>query len=62
MITLTFNFWWIPIIIIVLLGIIAFLKAYVNKNDKFGFGAFFGLIVLIVCILLATTIGGLFIW
>jgi len=62
MITLTFNFWWIPVIIIVLFGIIVFIKAYVNKNDKFGFGAFFGLIVLIGCILLAVAIGGFTIW
>lgn len=62
MITLTFNFWWIPIIIIVLFGIIVFIKAYVNKNDRFGFGAFFGFIVLIGCILLAVAIGGFTIW
>ena len=62
MITLTFNFWWIPVIIIVLFGIIVFIRAYVNKNDRFGFGAFFGLIVLIVCILLAAAIGGFTIW
>lgn len=62
MITLTFNFWWIPVIIIVLFGIIVFIRACADKNDKFGFGAFYGFIVLIGCILLAVAIGGFTIW
>ena len=61
MISLHFHWAWILMAVLVIFGI-AFCIKQSNESDKYGVGAAFGCAVLIVAILLALVLGGIFIW
>ena len=60
MITLTFSWWWIPIICIVVFGIVVCCR--LSEKDNYGIGAAFGCLILVICIAIALLIGGIVIW
>lgn len=65
MISITFSYWWLLIAAIVVCAIIIAAKIGLfesDTDDKFGIKHTFGCIVIIIGVLLAIAIGGIFIW
>lgn len=65
MINISFNWAWLPIAAIVVFAIIIAAKIGLFKNDtddKLGIKHTFGCIVIIIGVLIAAVIGGIFIW
>lgn len=66
MVTITFNWAWVIIIIIILIGAVLCYQLSQRKrtDDTIGlaFSQVFGICLLILCLLIAAVIGGIFIW
>jgi len=64
MVTLTFHWAWILIVILVIVGIACFI--YFSNDDRGGIGSgirsVFGCFLFVLCILIAAVLGGIFIW
>ena len=61
MISLHFHWAWIVIAVLVILGV-AYCVKHSSDSDPYGIGATVGCLVLVLAILLALIIGGIFIW
>ena len=60
MITLNFHWAWLPIVIFIIMGVVSYY--YYSKDDRLGLNTAVGVIILIICLLFAAVIGGIFIW
>lgn len=63
MISFTFHWAWLPIVAIIIAAIILAIKlGIMDSNDKYGIKTGFGCLIVIVGLLIAAVIGGIFIW
>ena len=60
MINLTFNWAWIPIVLLIVFGVGFFFKQ--SRDDQYGVGSAVGCFVCLLCLLGAWALGGIFIW
>lgn len=65
MISITFSYWWLLIAAIIVCAIVLAAKIGLfesDTNDRLGIKHTFGCIVIIIGVLIAMAIGGIFIW
>ena len=63
MISFTFHWAWLLIAVIIIVAIILAIKfGIMDSNDKYGVKTGFGCLIVIVGLLIAAVIGGIFIW
>lgn len=60
MINLHFHWAWIPMVILVIVGLFFLVKR--EENDRYGVGGCFNFSVFIICIMASLIIGGIWIW
>ncbi len=63
MITLNFHWAWLVMAALIVLGVVAYVRYYDNGSSlDNGIRMLFGIEALVLCVLLALVIGGIFIW